>query len=79
MSERKTKQYKIDNSKRYAELHYTRIPFDVRKEEYVQLKKCADSSGMPLNTFIKSCVGRIMRDDFNVTIDKWLQPKQTED
>lgn len=56
-----------ENKKRYnAEYekeHLKRIPLNVQKEFYDGIKKAADSSGLPVNTYIKQAIREKMERD----------------
>lgn len=47
----------------YAREHLKRIPLDVRKEKYEEIKEHADKRGEPVNGFIKRAIDETMDRD----------------
>ncbi len=45
-----------DYDKKYREQNIKRIPLDVKKEKYEEIKSAADEAGEPVNTFIKKAI-----------------------
>ncbi len=41
---------------KYAKKTYKRIPFDMRKEEYEELKQYCDAHGLSVNGFIRDLI-----------------------
>lgn len=56
--DRKT-QYNLD----YAKKNLKRIPLDVQKEKYDQIKAAADSAGEKVNSYIKRAIDERMERD----------------
>ena len=55
---------------KYAKNHFRRIPLDVQKESYEELKAEADAVGETVNGFIKRAIAmRIGRDFDSATLD----------
>lgn len=48
----KKKQYNIQ----YTKDHFKRIPLDVQKEKYQQIKQAADDVGEKVNEYIKKAI-----------------------
>lgn len=53
------KQYNAD----YAKRNLKRIPLDVQKEKYDEIKAAAESSGEKVNTYIKKAIDEKMERD----------------
>lgn len=48
---------------KYAKNNLKRIPLDVQKEKYEEIKAAADAAGEKVNTYIKKAIDeRILRD-----------------
>lgn len=45
---------------KYARENIKRIPLDVQKEHYEQIKAAAKSAGQPINTYIKQAINERM-------------------
>lgn len=45
---------------RYAKKHLKRIPLDVQKEKYDEIKDAATAAGEPVNTYIKKAIDQRM-------------------
>lgn len=59
-NEKKT-QYDIE----YAKKKLKRIPLDVQKEKYEEIKAAADKVGLPVNRYIKTAIDEKMERDAN--------------
>lgn len=59
MDEKNTKynDYKI----RFAKENYKRVPLDLKKEKYEQIKAAAEKSGESVNGYIKTAVDQRMQ------------------
>lgn len=61
------KTYYTESQKRanikYAKEKLKRVPLDVQKEQYEQLKAAADASGQPVNAYIKKAVSTRMESE----------------
>lgn len=60
-SESKT-EYNIN----YAKEKLKRIPLDVQKEKYEEIKAAADKAGLPVNRYIKTAIDEKMKLDFTI-------------
>jgi len=58
--ENEKKTYSTESQKRanlkYAKEKLKRVPLDVQKEQYEQIKAAADGAGQPVNAYIKQAV-----------------------
>lgn len=57
--QRKESMYK------YAKEKLKRIPLDVQKEKYEEIKAAADAAGEPVNGYIKKAIDERMQRDSN--------------
>lgn len=48
---------------KYKQEHMKRIPLDVQKSKYDEIKTAADNAGEPVNTYIKKAVDMRMESD----------------
>ena len=55
--QRKESMYK------YAKNNLKRIPLDVQKEKYDEIKAAADKAGLPVNRYIKTAINEKMERD----------------
>ena len=60
MTDEKRKETKAQYDIRYAKEKLKRIPLDVKKEEYDEIKAAADAAGEKVNTFIKNAIWQRM-------------------
>ena len=60
MADEKRKEAKAQYDIRYAKEKLKRIPLDVKKEEYDEIKAAADAAGEKVNTFIKNAIWQRM-------------------
>jgi len=51
------------SSLKYAAEHLKRIPLDVQKDKYEQIKAAADNAGESVNAFIKTAIDQRMDRD----------------
>lgn len=47
---------KTEYNMKYAKEKLKRIPLDVQKDKYDQIKSAADSAGQPVNAYIKQAI-----------------------
>ena len=47
-------------NEKYKKEHLKRVPLDMQKEEYAKMKAYCVERGLPVATFIKSCVRKEM-------------------
>ena len=59
MDEKNAKYY--DYKIRFAKENYKRVPLDVTKEKYEQIKAAAEKSGESVNGYIKTAVDQRMQ------------------
>ena len=58
-----TKEDKAKYDIQYAKSKLKRIPLDVKKEEYEQIKAAADAAGESVNGYIKQAIKQRMQRD----------------
>ena len=56
---------KMEYNKQYAKEKLKRVPLDVQKDKYVQIKAAADDAGMKVNGYIKEAIDEKMERDAN--------------
>lgn len=73
----KWKENKIAYNKEYAKKNFKRIPLDVQKSEYDEIKAAADAAGETVNGYIKKAIrDRMALTKTDSTRDDVLGPMQ---
>lgn len=69
-----TKAYKNKKAyiSNYNKTHLKRVTLTMQPSEYDIVKDCADSVGLPVNTFIKQAVAAAVLNDHGIELEKWL-------
>ena len=58
---------KVEYNINYAKTHFKRIPLDVQKEKYEQIKDHASATGESINGFIKRAIDETMERNNSIT------------
>jgi predicted HicB family RNase H-like nuclease len=64
---------------KYAKSKLKRIPLDVQKEKYEQIKSAAESVGEKVNSYIKKAIDERMERDSDQTITELPQSNPVHD